>query len=163
MRWTVMRIPARAFILSGVIVIGLSPVYGCGSTFEVKEKPNDNPGFGISEPHGLSDTGSSGPIQPNTAIVIGNVLSVEEISPSEEGIQTNRPIYRLELLVEEVKDIADTKNFIRDKAGKMISVYSKEYIPNKVINRDIKAKVSVVGDERGTRIWMWDIQVLESN
>jgi DNA-directed RNA polymerase subunit H (RpoH/RPB5) len=137
------------------------PFYGCGSYGAPGRAEGILPRSTLNELEDLPTEADSNPVIQNEAMVTGRIISVVELSPSEENIQTDRTVYRLELFVEEVRNMEGMRNLLQNRTGKIISVYTKEGLSPGLEGRLIRTNVSVRGDERGARFWAWGIQVLD--
>lgn len=103
------------------------------------------------------------PVIPNEGMVTGKVLGYSVVSSSILNIKPVMTIYGLEILVERSEEVKGMRNFTRDKVGKLLSVYSKEELSAELFNKVIKAHVTYLGDERGGKFWIREIEVFKTN
>jgi hypothetical protein len=112
------------------------------------------------------------PVIPNESLITGRILSYAVVS--SELLMINRKsshetrgglyvkIYELKILIEESEDLAGLKNFTKDKVGTIITAYTKKVLGEGILNRRIKARVSLRGDEWGSHFWIrGDVELMD--
>lgn len=94
------------------------------------------------------------PVAPNDSLVTAKVLdsAIETVS--------GQTLYTLIIEVSSSEDVAGMPNFTKDKVGQSIKVYSKLEFPADLVGKTITANVSLVGDERGGKYWIANIEVI---
>ena len=99
------------------------------------------------------------PVVPNESVVKGTVMECYSISSTALNIKPEQTLYRVLVLVEDVKNIKGS-NFLEGKQGQSILFYTKEKLPLQLIGKKVEAIVKYTGDERGGLFWIMDIYTL---
>jgi len=94
------------------------------------------------------------PVAPNDSLVTAKVL--------DHAIDTTsgQTLYILIIEILSSEDVAGMPNFTKDKVGQSIKVYSKLEFSADLVGKTIRANVSLVGDERGGKYWIANIEVI---
>lgn len=100
------------------------------------------------------------PVMPNESMVRGNVVAYCITSSKLLGMKPEMTIYRLVITVDEVKDIKGP-NFLRNKEGLAVSLYSKEKLSSDLFGKTIQATVVYGGDEKGGMFWIKHLEKFE--
>jgi len=111
----------------------------------------------------LEGTGLTIPVAPNDSIVTGLVLEYAILNSKLEGIEPEQVLHALRIEVLSSEDVPGMPNFTKRAIGEIIRVYSKEWLSPYLFGKTIKANVQLVGDERGSRYWIRNIEVMESD
>ena len=72
------------------------------------------------------------------------------------------PIYQLRILVKTSEDVEDKRSFTKDQVGKLIHLHSKKELSPDLFGKVIRARVSYRGDQKGSRFWIREIDVPDS-
>ncbi|MEK7846747.1 MAG: hypothetical protein AAB257_07280 [Nitrospinota bacterium] len=101
------------------------------------------------------------PVMTNKAVIEGTVSGYCLESSAIEGIRPEQVLYKIVISVEEVMDVEDYPNFLRDKKGESVIFYSKFKQPPEIFGKRIKAVVEYKGDERGGLFWIKALEVIK--
>lgn len=101
------------------------------------------------------------PVVPNEAVIIGTVKAFCMASSGLEGISPEQVIYKLVISVEETKDVKGYPNLLKSKKGLVLTFFTKERLSVEVFGKRIKGRVKYMGDERGGRFWINNIEILK--
>ncbi len=97
---------------------------------------------------------------PNETIVKGNVEEYSLISSKLMGIKPEMTLYKLVISIEKVENVKGP-NFLKDKEGQFVTLYTKEEISSDFYGKKIKAKIEYKGDERGGLFWIKQIEIVK--
>ncbi len=96
---------------------------------------------------------NAGPAAPNETIVKGRVVEYGVISSGLLGIKPETPLYKLVVSLEKAEGTRGP-NFLKDKEGKTVALYSKERLSSGLFGKRLKITVTYRGDERGGLFWI---------
>lgn len=100
------------------------------------------------------------PVMPNETAVKGRVEEYSLISSKLMGIKPEMTLYKLVISIEKVENVKGP-NFLKDKEGQLVTLYSKEGLSSKFYGEKIKAIVEYRGDERGGLFWIKRIEIIK--
>jgi len=101
------------------------------------------------------------PVIPNEAILTGTIKEYCLTSASLSGISPEQILYRLVISVEEVEDVKGYPNFLKGKESQTLPFFTKEKPSSDLFGKRIKAHVKYMGDERGGRFWIRNIEIIK--
>ena len=102
------------------------------------------------------------PVRDNKALIRGKILDVDVFVPSHSSSQTQRKVYKYTLLIQASYDVEGFKNFVSEKVGEQLTVYSHELPSAEVLDSyEIEAFIIYRGDERSRSFWIQDINVIK--
>ena len=110
---------------------------------------------------GWPGAGAGVPVPPNGSLVTGVVLGYAILNSRVEGIQPEQVLHALWLEVQQAQDVPGLPNFVKRHVGEILQVLSKEPLSPYLFGRTVQGRVQLVGDERGRRYWISQVQVLE--
>ena len=102
---------------------------------------------------------NSVPVAPNESIVEGFVVEYAVLSSSLVGVKPEMTLYRITIKVESTAKIGGGPDFMSDKTGQDVQLYSKEKLDVDIYGKKIKTKVTLRGDERGRTFWVREIHI----
>ena len=102
------------------------------------------------------------PAIANESVIAGSVVGYCIVSSSILNIRPVMPIYQLRILVKTSEDVEDKRSFTKDQVGKLIHLHSKKELSPDLFGKVIKARVSYRGDQKGSRFWIREIDVPDS-
>jgi hypothetical protein len=108
-----------------------------------------------------ADKSCAVPVIPNESIAIGVVKEYSIVSSSLVNIQPEQTLYRITIHLETSTGLDNGPNFLKDKEGKDVQLYSKEKITPELFGKRLKAKVTYRGDERGGLFWIRSFEVID--
>lgn len=100
------------------------------------------------------------PVMPNETVVRGRVEEYSLISSKLVGIKPEMTLYKLVISIEKVENVKGP-NFLKDKEGQFVTLYTKEEISSDFYGKKIKAKIEYTGDERGGLFWIKQIEIVK--
>ncbi|HHT9160219.1 MAG TPA: hypothetical protein ACFYEH_10195 [Candidatus Brocadiaceae bacterium] len=100
------------------------------------------------------------PVMPNETVVRGLVEEYSLISSKLMGIKPEITLYKLVISIEKVENVKGP-NFLKDKEGQFVTLYTKEEISSDFYGKKIKAKIEYSGDERGGLFWIKQIEIVK--
>jgi hypothetical protein len=103
-------------------------------------------------------TAQAVPARPNKAILLGTVKEYSITSANLAGMRPEQVLYKLTIFVEASEEVKGLPNFIKNKEGRTVDVYSKEKLSSELFGQRIKAVVEYLGDERGGFFWIRHIE-----
>ncbi|HHT9111861.1 MAG: hypothetical protein HZA47_09380 [Planctomycetes bacterium] len=105
-------------------------------------------------------TADAVPVMPNETVVRGRVEEYSLISSKLMGIKPEMTLYKLVISIEKVENVKGP-NFLKDKEGQFVTLYTKEEISSDFYGKKIKAKIEYTGDERGGLFWIKQIEIVK--
>lgn len=105
--------------------------------------------------------GAGVPAPPNDSLVTGVVLGYAILNSRVLDIQPEQVLHALWLEVQQAQDVPGLPNFVQRHIGEILQVLTKEPLSPYLFGRTVQGHVQLVGDERGRRFWINDVQVLE--
>ncbi|WP_068139434.1 hypothetical protein [Limnochorda pilosa] len=108
-----------------------------------------------------SAPGQGVPAAPNRGAVEAEVEAFEVLWASAEGIEPERPLYRLRLRILESRpapgyDLDPLASWV----GRQVDVYSVEPLDLSLFGGRVTAEVTLRGDERSRRFWLFSVRVV---
>jgi hypothetical protein len=100
------------------------------------------------------------PVMPNETVVRGHVEEYSLISSKLVGIKPEMTLYKLVISIEKVENVKGP-NFLKDKEGRFVTLYTKEEISSDFYGKKIKAMIEYTGDERGGLFWIKQIEIIK--
>lgn len=97
------------------------------------------------------------PAAPNEAVIQGKVMKYCIINSTLLKIEPEQTLYSLHVLIKSAQDMPGKSNFLKEKVGKVVKVYSKKPLSPQLFGKEIKARVEYSGDERGGKFWLKEI------
>jgi hypothetical protein len=107
-----------------------------------------------------ADKSCAVPAIPNESVVIGVVKEYAIVSSILMNIQPEQTIYRMTIHIESSQGLDNSPNFLKDKEGKDVQLFSKERISPELFGKRLKAKVTYQGDERGGLFWIKSFEII---
>jgi hypothetical protein len=101
------------------------------------------------------------PAIPNESIVTGVVKEYAIVSSILMNVQPEQTLYRITIHIESSQGLENSPNFLKDKEGKDVQLFSKERISPELFGKQLKAKVTYQGDERGGLFWTRLCEVID--
>jgi hypothetical protein len=102
------------------------------------------------------------PVIPNESLAVAEVLELTTTCSSTLNIQPPQTLTWMKLRLLRIQDVPPKANFLHDKAGEIIEVYSKELLSLKLVGKTITAHIVFRGDERSGLYWVIDVTAMES-
>ena len=103
---------------------------------------------------------TAAPAMPNETIVKGVVEEYSLTSSKLLGIKPEVTLYKLVISIEHVENVKGP-NFLKDKKGQFVTLYTKEKISSDFYEEKIRAKIEYAGDERGGLFWIKQIEIVK--
>jgi len=97
------------------------------------------------------------PVIPNEGLVTAEVLEVGTVQSSVLNVNPPQVLYRMKLILLSVQDVPPRANFLKDKSGEIVEVYSKEVLPSDLVGKVIKGRITFRGDERSGLYWILEV------
>jgi hypothetical protein len=108
-----------------------------------------------------ADKSCAVPVIPNESMAIGVVKEYAMVSSSLINIQPEQTLYRITMHLESSLGLDNGPNFLKDKEGKDVQLYSKDRISPELFGKRLRAKVTYRGDERGGLFWIRSFEVID--
>jgi hypothetical protein len=102
---------------------------------------------------------NSVPVAPNESIVEGVVSEYAVLSSRLVNVKPEMTLYRITVRLESTARIGGGPDFLSDRIGQDVQLYSKEKVDVDIYGKKVKAKVTLRGDERGRTFWIREIEI----
>jgi len=100
------------------------------------------------------------PAVPNESVIEGTVQEFSIVSSNLLNIMPEQTLYRLTILIESYENADTDADYLSDKKGKTVQLYSKDKISPEIFGKRVWVKVRYSGDERGGLYWIKEISVI---
>ena len=100
------------------------------------------------------------PAVPNESVIEGTVQEFSIVSSNLLNIMPEQTLYRLTILIESYENADTDADYLSDKKGKTVQLYSKEKISPEIFGKRVWVKVRYAGDERGGLYWIKEISMI---
>ena len=97
---------------------------------------------------------------PNEYVIEGTVQEFSIVSSNLLNIMPEQTLYRLTILIESYENADTDADYLSDKKGKTVQLYSKDKISPEIFGKRVWVKVRYSGDERGGLYWIKEISVI---
>lgn len=90
--------------------------------------------------------------------VSGQVVEVTILISSLAGIEPERPLSRLRLLLQSSSAQIPSHHLDKTPMGPVITLFSNDMLSSALLDQSVQVTLTITGDEWGTRLWLMNLQ-----